>query len=83
MDKDDCEGLDIVKLDLLGLGMMVVIQDTLEVCRARGRKIDLAHLPKDDGPTYEAMRRSDTIGVFQIESRAQMVTLARLQPRCF
>ena len=45
--------------------------------------IDLAHLPKDDEPTFEAMRRSDTIGVFQIESRAQMATLSRLQPRCF
>ena len=73
----------MVKVDLLGLGMMAVIQDTLEVCRARGREIDLPHLPKDDEPTFAAMRRSDTIGVFQIESRAQMATLARLQPRCF
>ena len=82
-DKDDCEELGIVKVDLLGLGMMAVIQDTLEVCSARGRDIDLAHLNKEDEPTFEAMRRSDTIGVFQIESRAQMATLSRLQPRCF
>ena len=82
-DKDDCEELGIVKVDLLGLGMMAVIQDTLEVCSERGREIDLAHLPKDDAATFDAMCRSDTIGVFQIESRAQMATLARLQPRCF
>ena len=82
-DKDDCEELGIVKLDLLGLGMMAVIQDTLEVCSERGREVDLAHLPKDDVATFDAMCRSDTIGVFQIESRAQMATLARLQPRCF
>ena len=82
-DKDDIEELGMVKLDLLGLGMMAVIQDTLEVCRVRGREIDLARLPKDDEPTFAAMRRSDTIGVFQIESRAQMATLARLQPRSF
>ncbi len=82
-DKDDCEELGIVKVDLLGLGMMAVIQDTLEVCSARDRGIDLAHLPKDDAATFDAMCRSDTIGVFQIESRAQMATLARLQPRCF
>ena len=82
-DKDDCEELGIVKVDLLGLGMMAVIQDTLEVCSARGRPVDLPRLPKDDAATFEAMCRSDTIGVFQIESRAQMATLARLQPRCF
>ena len=82
-DKDDCEELGLVKVDLLGLGMMAAIQDTLEVCRARGREIDLPRLCKDDEPTFEAMRRSDTVGVFQIESRAQMATLARMQPRCF
>ena len=82
-DKDDCEELGIVKVDLLGLGMMAVIQDTLEVCSERGREVDLAHMPKDDVATFDAMCRSDTIGVFQIESRAQMATLARLQPRCF
>ena len=82
-DKDDCEELGLVKLDLLGLGMMAVIQDTLAVCSERGRPVDLPHLPKDDGPTFDAMCRSDTIGVFQVESRAQMATLARLQPRTF
>src|SRR5216110_1994197 len=82
-DKDDCEDLGIVKVDLLGLGMMSVMQDAFELCRERGRPLDLAHIPKDDAPTYEMMQKADTIGVFQIESRAQMATLPRLQPKCF
>ena len=82
-DKDDCEDLGIVKVDLLGLGMMSVMQDAFELCRERGRPIDLAHIPTDDGPTYEMMQKADTIGVFQIESRAQMATLPRMKPKCF
>ena len=82
-DKDDCEDLGIVKVDLLGLGMMSVMQDTLELCRERGRPLDLAHIPKDDPATYEIMQKADTIGVFQIESRAQMATLPRMKPKCF
>ncbi len=82
-DKDDCEDLGIVKVDLLGLGMMAVMQDTFELCRERGRPLDLAHIPKDDPATYEIMQKADTIGVFQIESRAQMATLPRLKPECF
>jgi error-prone DNA polymerase len=82
-DKDDCEDLGIVKVDLLGLGMMSVMQDALELCRERGRPLDLAHIPMDDPATYEVMQKADTIGVFQIESRAQMATLPRLQPQCF
>jgi error-prone DNA polymerase len=82
-DKDDCEDLGIVKVDLLGLGMMSVMQDAFELCRERGRPLDLAHIPTDDGPTYEMMQKADTIGVFQIESRAQMATLPRMQPKCF
>ncbi|HXA10203.1 MAG TPA: error-prone DNA polymerase [Chthoniobacterales bacterium] len=82
-DKDDCEDLGIVKVDLLGLGMMSVMQDTFEVCRARGRPLDLAHIPKDDPATFALMQQADTIGVFQIESRAQMATLPRMQPKCF
>jgi error-prone DNA polymerase len=82
-DKDDCEDLGIVKVDLLGLGMMAVMQDTFELCRERGRPLDLAHIPKDDAATYEMMQKADTIGVFQIESRAQMATLPRLKPDCF
>jgi len=82
-DKDDCEDLGIVKVDLLGLGMMSVMQDALELCRERGRPLDLAHIPKDDEKTFEIMQHADTIGVFQIESRAQMATLPRMKPKCF
>jgi error-prone DNA polymerase len=82
-DKDDCEDLGIVKVDLLGLGMMSVMQDALKLCRERGRPLDLAHIPKDDEQTFEIMQHADTIGVFQIESRAQMATLPRMKPKCF
>src|SRR5216110_199148 len=82
-DKDDCEDLGIVKVDLLGLGMMSVMQDAFELCRERGRPLDLAHIPKDDEKTFKMMQRADTIGVFQIESRAQMATLPRMKPKCF
>ncbi len=82
-DKDDCEDLGIIKVDLLGLGMMSVMQDTLELCAERGHPVDLAQIPKDDAATYGIMQKADTIGVFQIESRAQMATLPRMKPRCF
>jgi error-prone DNA polymerase len=82
-DKDDCNDLGIIKVDLLGLGMMAVMQDSLELCATRGRPIDLAAIPKDDAATYDMMCAADTIGVFQIESRAQMATLPRMLPRKF
>lgn len=82
-DKNDCEDMGIIKVDLLGLGMMAVLQDTLRLAGERGRPVDLARIPKDDTPTYDLMCSADTIGVFQIESRAQMNTLRRMQPRCF
>ncbi len=82
-DKDDCEDLGIVKVDLLGLGMLAALQDTVELCRQRGRPVDLAALDKNDGPTYDTLCRADTIGLFQVESRAQMATLPRMQPRKF
>ena len=82
-DKDDCEDLGIVKVDLLGLGMMSVMQDAFELCRERGRPLDLAHIPKDDAATFEMMQKADTIGVFQIESRAQMATLAADEAEMF
>jgi error-prone DNA polymerase len=63
--------------------MMSVMQDALELCRERGRPLDLAHIPKDDEQTFEIMQHADTIGVFQIESRAQMATLPRMKPKCF
>ncbi len=83
-DKDDCADLGIIKVDLLGLGMMAVLEDTIPLVRAHeGIALDLAHLPPDDPTTYEMMQRADTIGVFQIESRAQMATLPRMQPEHF
>jgi error-prone DNA polymerase len=82
-DKDDCEDLGIIKVDLLGLGMMAAIQDCITLCSERQRPVDIAQLPEDDPVTYEMLRRADTIGVFQVESRAQMATLPRLKPRVF
>ncbi len=82
-DKDDCEDLGIVKVDLLGLGMMAALQDAIEICDRRGHPVDLAKLPKDDQATYDMLCRADTIGVFQVESRAQMATLPRMKPRDF
>src|SRR5204862_2829058 len=82
-DKDDCEDLGIIKVDFLGLGMMSVLQDTVELTCRRGTPVDLAQLPKDDPKTYEMMQSADTIGVLQIESRAQMATLPRMQRNCF
>ena len=82
-DKDDCEDLGIIKVDLLGLGMMAVLEETIATCAKRERPVDLAMIPKDDAATYEAMQRADTVGVFQIESRAQMATLPRMKPKCF
>jgi DNA-directed DNA polymerase III PolC len=81
-DKDDCAALGIVKVDLLGLGMMALLQDALAEIRARGGAVDLAHLPQEPA-VYETLSRADTIGVFQVESRAQMATLPRLKPRTF
>ncbi len=83
-DKDDCEDLGIVKVDLLGLGMMAVMQDSLEMCRERrGDVADMAAIPADDAATYDLMCAADTVGTFQVESRAQMATLPKLKPRCF
>ena len=82
-DKDDCEDLGIIKVDLLGLGMMAVLQETIELCGQRGRKVEMYEIPADDPETYEMICRADTIGVFQIESRAQMATLPRLKPKEF
>jgi error-prone DNA polymerase len=82
-DKDDCEDLGIVKVDFLGLGMLAAIQDCLELTRNRGRGVDLATLPKDDPATYDLLCKADTIGTFQVESRAQQATLPRMKPRTF
>ena len=112
-DKDDCADMGIVKVDLLGLGMMAAIQDALSLVNgeqssvaghqsqvepgdrrpspiaesrkpeARSLLVDLAHLPEDDPAVYRMLREADTIGVFQVESRAQMATLPRLKPSKF
>ena len=78
-DKDDCADMGIVKVDLLGLGMMAVLQDSLKLVP----NLDLAHLPPDDPAVYRMLQEADTIGVFQVESRAQMATLPRLKPTHF
>ena len=126
-DKDDCADMGLIKVDLLGLGMMAVLQDALELVnglrdsrlairgsrigetrtsmtvpstlRARSgesrdprtrepadrgqAEVDLAHLPPDDPAVYKMLQEADTVGIFQVESRAQMATLPRLRPTCF
>ena len=114
-DKDDCTDMGIVKVDLLGLGMMAVLQDAIELVntgirdpgpgtrnpepensehRTPGARIpdpeprtrvrfDLAHMPENDPAVYEMLQKAETIGVFQVESRAQMATLPRLKPTHF
>jgi error-prone DNA polymerase len=82
-DKDDCAGLGIVKVDLLGLGMMSVLQDSLTLVSEMGGSVDLAQLPADDPAVYRSLQEADTIGVFQVESRAQMATLPRVRPERF
>jgi error-prone DNA polymerase len=83
-DKEDCADLGIIKVDLLGLGMMAVLEDSLKLIREHYReKIELAHLPADDPVVYSTLQKADTIGMFQIESRAQMSCLPRLQPKRF
>ena len=83
-DKDDCSELGIVKVDLLGLGMMAVLKDCIDLIPEHyGEKVDLAHLPQGDSDTYTALRRADTVGMFQVESRAQMASLPRNAPTKF
>ncbi len=83
-DKDDCADLGIVKVDLLGLGMLQAIEEMIPMIRAReGVEVDLAHLPPDDPEVFAMLRAADTIGVFQVESRAQMASLPRSAPTRF
>jgi error-prone DNA polymerase len=83
-DKEDCADMGIVKVDLLGLGMMAVLKDSLELVRKHyPTEVDLAHLPNDDPAVYSTLQKADTIGLFQVESRAQMACLPRLQPKKF
>ena len=101
-DKDDCADLGIVKVDLLGLGMMAVLEEAISIVNGESgmgnenpiphssftnqhspERLDLAHLPPDDPAVYRMLQQADTIGVFQVESRAQMATLPRLKPTHF
>ncbi|HME36925.1 MAG TPA: error-prone DNA polymerase [Candidatus Sulfotelmatobacter sp.] len=83
-DKEDCADMGIIKVDLLGLGMMAVLKDSIELIREHyHEEVDLAHLPQDDPPVYSALQQADTVGMFQVESRAQMSCLPRLRPKKF
>ena len=83
-DKEDCADLGIVKVDLLGLGMVAVLKDSLTLIRDHyDEEVELAHLPANDPEVYSTLQRADTIGMFQIESRAQMSCLPRLRPARF
>ena len=83
-EKDDLESLGLLKVDCLALGMLTCIRKALDlVMKHRGRELTIATIPGEDAPTYEMICRADTVGVFQIESRAQMTMLPRLQPRRF
>jgi error-prone DNA polymerase len=82
-DKEDCADLGIIKVDLLGLGMMAVLKDCLELIPQHyGERIDLAQLPEDED-VYRTLQRADTVGMFQVESRAQMASLPRNKPDRF
>lgn len=82
-DKNDCENLGIVKIDLLGLGILAAMQESIAICQSRGRPVDLERLPPDDPKVYRMLHEADTIGTFQVESRAQMATLPILKPSNF
>lgn len=82
-DKDDCADLGLLKVDLLGLGMMAALQESLALIHQQGGAVDLAQLPPDDPTVYAALQKADTIGLFQVESRAQMASLPRMKPERF
>jgi error-prone DNA polymerase len=93
-DKDDCADLGLIKVDLLGLGMMAALEDALTIVNRetaqrtthdapRTPQVDIAHLPPNDPAVYRMLQNADTIGVFQVESRAQMATLPRMRPEHF
>lgn len=83
-DKEDCADMNIPKIDLLGLGMMAVLEDSLKIIHDDyGENIDLGKLPMNDPTVYKTLQKADTVGMFQIESRAQMACLPRLMPKEF
>jgi error-prone DNA polymerase len=83
-DKEDCADMRIIKVDLLGLGMMAALKDSLELIHDHyNEEVDLAHLPANDPVVYSTLQKADTVGMFQVESRAQMSCLPRLKPMKF
>src|ERR1700752_3915887 len=83
-DKDDCAAIGLVKFDLLGLGMLSALHYAIDlVAEHKGIEVDLARLDLSEPAVYEMLSRADSVGVFQVESRAQMATLPRLKPRIF
>ena len=83
-DKEDIEALGLMKVDVLGLGMLTAVQKALDLVRTHyQRPLQLADVPAEDPRVYDMICKADTLGVFQIESRAQMTMLPRLKPRCF
>jgi error-prone DNA polymerase len=85
-DKDDLGELGLIKIDLLGLGMLSLLRDAFTLftrCYPERAPLSLGTIPPDDRPTYEMLQRADSIGVFQVESRAQQSMLPRLKPTCF
>jgi error-prone DNA polymerase len=83
-DKDDIEELGILKIDVLALGMLTCIRKCFQLIEeVHGEKLDLATVPREEPRVYDMLCKGDSLGVFQIESRAQMNMLPRLQPRCF
>ncbi len=83
-DKDDCAAIGLVKFDLLGLGMLSALHYVIDlVAEHKGIEVDLARLDLSEPAVYEMLQRADSVGVFQVESRAQMATLPRLKPRVF
>ncbi|MCU1345247.1 MAG: polymerase alpha subunit, partial [Acidimicrobiia bacterium] len=83
-DKDDCAAVGLVKFDMLGLGMLSALHYAIDfIEKHRGYRLDLADLKADDPAVYDMLCKADSVGVFQVESRAQMATLPRLKPRTF
>jgi error-prone DNA polymerase len=83
-DKEDCADMGIIKVDLLGLGMMAVLEDCLKLIPEHyGEEVDLARLPAGDPAVFDALQKADTVGMFQVESRAQMASLPRMRPTRF
>ena len=83
-DKDDINALNILKVDILGLGILTCMHKSFDLLELHyGQKLNLSKIPKDDSKVYNMLCQADTIGVFQVESRAQMSMLPRLKPQEF